>query len=221
MARKKTARQTANQQEYNRLRRNLLARMRYREKQGFKVDYTTKPPTNKAPTKKDIEKLGKYQVGINKYGEVIAQRPTRQATTINTDFKTALKSQQFTKNDIDYFPTPQRQKEIELDYVGMIFGALQDIHEKAQSISYEDYDHFIGEQKILEIMTVYEDIFESLCDVVDNEISKHGEAKVNAYYKDRFTEISLEIAEFTKAVLSDDDKILSWGNTIKDILIVP
>ena len=42
--------------------------MRYREKQGFKVDYTTKPEIKSSATKRDVERLSKYKIGINRSG---------------------------------------------------------------------------------------------------------------------------------------------------------
>lgn len=216
---KRTKIQSTNKTEYDRLRRNIMARLRYREKQGFKVDYTTKPPLNKRPTKRDIEKLSKYTVGLNKYGEVIADKP-RSKAIVQTSFKGMIPSKKYTANS-NPIPSLNNVKEIELDYVGMVWGACMDLYHRGNNLTFYDLGHFVNDKKLLALSTAWKDGYKQLNRTIDEQIDKHGEEKVNAYYKERFDEISTAISSLLQMVLSEEDEIVVEVNTIDSMLIVP
>ena len=217
--RKRTQRQTENIIEYRRLRRNILARMRYREKQGFKVDYTTKPPVLERATKRDIEKLPKYKVGLNKYGEVIADKP-RSKAMIQTSFKGVTPSYKYnTTTEKD--TASIKVKEINMDYIGMIWGQLSVLLEKSNNISYDDIGHEVNDVVLNELMDAYGRLYRECCDIMNENEANHTEEQLNAYYKSRWADISRQFALIVDNTPSNDEQLNSVGDQLKELLRMP
>lgn len=217
--RKRTPQQTENIQEYRRLRRNILARMRYREKQGFKVDYTTKPPILERATKRDIEKLSRYKVGLNKYGEVIADKP-RSKAFVRKDFKGVTPSSSYVKNDstnVGY----KKEKEVGLDYIGMIWGKLSVLLEKSNNISYDDIGHEVNDVVLNDLMDAYGRLYRECCDIMNENEMRRTEEQCNNYFKSRWAEISDLFAKICDFTPSNDQQLMEVGGQLKDILLVP
>ena len=220
MARSKRTRiPSPNKKEYDRLRRNIIARMRYREKQDFKVDYTTKPKLIDKPTKRDIERLKNYKVGLNEFGEVVAVKP-RSKAYVSTNFKGVTPSQLYTQNTSeDYYP--HRELEVDLDYIGMIYGVISDIQRRGNAISYDEIGHGVSDNRLLEIMTAWRWGYEEIDKTIDEQIEKHGSWKVNAYYKERFEDISIAVSKMLELYLSDPEEIKFECTKIAMLLVVP
>ena len=128
--------------------------MRYREKQGFKVDYTTKPEIKSSATKRDVERLSKYKIGINSVGSVIADKP-RSKAFIATNFKGVTPSYLYnttTQEDTH----ASKLNETGLDYVGMVWGKIEELHEKASTITYDDIGHEVNDIVLVGLMDAYD-----------------------------------------------------------------
>ena len=218
--RRRTARQTQNITEYRRLRRNIIARLRYREKQGFKVDYTTAPKSLENATMRDIERLSKAQVKKNRYGEVVVTtqgRATRQYTDIKKEdvisAKEILKEygQEDGWRDDSISNRPSAPVETDLDYIGMIYGQLEGLLELANRFIYDEAlnTNWLAEAKSENL----EALFNSLDELVESEKNRVGEDRLNAYYKTRLDEISSEMNKFLEWVipLSEPEKIQTVG----------
>lgn len=220
MARKKrTAPPTLNQIEYRRLRRNILARMRYREKQGFKVDYTTKPEIKASPTKKDIERLQRYKIGINKYGEVIADRP-RSKAFVKKDFKGVTPSQLYLQNNK---PEPQQTKikYVDIDYIGMVWSQIGELQRKSQTLTYEEIGHPVSDVYLIQLMEAYQRIYMDLVGVMNDNEYLHTEEEMNAYFKSRWNEISSTFAEIVEDTPSRAEVVMRVGGQIRELIELP
>lgn len=212
MATKRTRRQSENKKEYNRIRRNLLAKLRYRKKQGFKVDYTTIPKNVERPTKSDITKLSKASVKLDSHGNVVVSHSTRQANVKpieSLDVELARKSKRLdyeTGEIIDYSGK---------DYISLIITSLQQIHRKAQEIYDENFGHYMQFEQYEDISSAYEKVFENCMEIIQNNIDKYGEDKVNEYYKVNYHEISFSIAILVEHPPSDADEVFDGGEEIE------
>ena len=217
MARKKrTSPPTENQLEYRRLRRNILARMKYREKQGFKVDYTTKPEIKARPTKRDIERLQKYKVGLNKYGEVIADRPRSKAFE-RTDFKGVTPSKLYLQNT-QTAPQQTNIKYIDLDYEGMIWSQIGEVKRKSYSVTYEEIGHYVNDFFLSSICEAYSQVYGDLCDVMADNEERYNEDERNAYFKSRWSDISKAFADIVEHTPSRPEVIMRVGGQIRELL---
>lgn len=230
MARKRrTARQSANITEYRRLRRNLMSRLRYREKQGFKVDYTTLPKSLENATARDIQKLSKATVKKNRYGEVVVTtqgRATRQYTPISKEdvlsAKEILKKYGQDEGREDENKPTQRSEPVDIgvDYVGMLYSVLTEISDRAQQ--YQDdpanSTHYLAEQ----FYYAYSGLYENLFELLETEYDRVGEERLNRYYSSRWAEISEAVSGFLELRLSDPDQVIPVGESmIKYLLICP
>lgn len=219
MARKKrTAVQSANKKEFDRLRKNILARMKYREKQGFTVDYTTRPKSLINPTKRDIERLKKTQVGISKTGKIEAVRP-RKGVQVAQPTREQVKTSKEILAERQNEPLPQRAENVDtgLDYVGMVYGMLQQLHEHAQIIL--DNDGKMAE----EFYNAFEDIFEKAIGFLDEQVAKHGEERVNEYFRNpiNFSNVSTVIAGVIHEYDSQAERKKQNGiSALEDVLTV-
>lgn len=217
MARKKRTTTSPNYKEYMRLRRNIIARMKYREKQGFKVDYTTKPQIMQRPTKRDIERLGKYKVGMNKYGEVIADKPRSKAIE-RTNFRGVTPSSvynQTTTPDTTHYTVQQ----VDVDWEGMIWAKINTLRNYYFDLPVgELFGHDIGGDLLIAIMDAYGQIYSDLCDAMYDNEQEFTLYERNEYYKRRWDEISSEFAKLVETPPSDDDKIREIGERLVDII---
>lgn len=217
MARKKrTSLPSANVQEYRRLRKNIIARMKYREKQGFKVDYTTKPQINRNPTKKDIERLQKYKVGLNKYGEVIADRPRSKAFE-RKDFKGATPSQLYTRNTVEYIPQGETIT-VNQDEEGIIEEKLKIVKRKSQWINYEEIGHYVNDVYLENLYEAYAQVYDMCYEALDSNSTRYPLEYRNAYYKSRWTEISQHFADIVENTPSQSDVVLRIGTKLADAI---
>ena len=220
MARKKRANlPSANTLEYRRLRKNILARMRYREKQGFKVDYTTKPEIKSSATKRDVERLMKMTVGLNKYGEVIVDKPRSKAFE-RTDFRgitPSAKYNQTTEPDTMH----RRQKQLDVDYEGMIWGMTSVLRDKSMLVTYEDIGHQVNDMVLNALMNAYGEVYREVCDVLNENEQKYTEEKRNEYYKSRWEDISSEFAKIIEFTPSNDTQVREVGKNIVWVLQMP
>lgn len=217
MARKKRVTQSPNYKEYMRLRRNIIAQMKYREQQDYKVDYTTKPQIIQRPTKRDIENLKNYKIGLNKYGEVIADKP-RSKALVQTSFKGITPSTLYnTSNtpDTHYYT----EKQIDDDWETLIWEKIYTVRSFYLSLDVGKlYGHDIGNDLLQALMDAYGQIYNDLYStMVDNE-NKYSEEERNNYFKSRWSEISSEFAKLLEHPPSDDTKVIELGNKIVDIL---
>ena len=215
MKRKRTARQTENLEAYRRLRRNLLARMRYRKKQGFKVNFSTVPKSLTRVTKKDIERLQKSDLKINRHGEVVVT--TKNGKSVKTitreDLHKVRQEPKYNESDIH---------DINEDYISLISRKLEDVRRKGEMALYQDINigHGMQEWKYEAISQAYIGIYEACLKAIDESVERVGEDRANNYYRNRFNEISIGIADFLGQVLSDEGYISEEGQSLVDMLIV-
>ena len=220
MATKRTRLQSQNKQEYDRVRRNILARMRYREKQGFKVDYTTRPQTLAKPTKRDIERLKKMQVGINKSGDIQVFSPKQKAHYGKIDIRKINPSNLYIKNEPQYTGSQRPMLETSYDYIDLIISKLEGIKHKSQNLDYEDFSHPMRGHTVIEIASAYMNAYEECIQAIEDSIDRVGSERVNEYYKSEETTIASYIAEFVAVALSTKEQVESCGSQIRDKLIV-
>lgn len=222
MARKRTVRQSENLAEYRRLRKNLIAKMRYREKQGFKVDYTTKPKILKTATKKDIENLRNYKVGLNKYGEVIADKPRSKAFE-TTEFKGIIPSAKYLQNNAQDMGS-KTVIQSDLDWLGMVWSKVSEIEEALNNkvTSSSEFDYYSSDERLEAIMSSYENVIGDIYYTLDEQEQKHPREKINNFYRESWERISSKVAKFIENMMdSDPDRITTEGNQIINDLIVP
>lgn len=221
---KRTAVQSVNKKEFDRLRKNILAKMRYREKQGFKVDYATRPKAMSNPTKRDIQRLAKTEVGLNIYGEIQAIRPTRGVRVTQPTREQVRTSKQILAernngdNRTPEYYNRRSNVEVSLDYVGMIYGALTVIRDKSQQYSTGEIG---GSWRADEYAAAWMAIFDTGCETVDEQVARYGEDVVNIYYGSRFEEISRAINDIITWWDSDPEELAIQGmSAVKKLLIV-
>lgn len=221
MAKKRSNPPSANLAEYRRLRRNLYNRLYYRKKQDFKVNFTTLPKIPKNPTKKDIEKLSKYKIGFNSLGEVIADKP-RSKAFVRTDFKGVTPSQLYNQTTAPD-TSNNSVKEVGLDYFGMIWSMVDQLHEKANTITYEDIGHEVNDVVLMGLMNAYDQLYRECCDILNENEIKYSEQALNDYYKqpDVWSAISNQFASLIEYTPSNDTQVQEKGNGLKILLKMP
>lgn len=225
MARSKRSRPlTPNEKEYRRIRSNILARMRYREKQGFKVDYTTRPVLKDKVTKRDIEALKKINVGLNRHGEIVAQKPTRK-TNVTMPTKEELnqarierqkmmESQQGKQYD-NFVKRKTEPKQLDIDYIGMVYSQLGKLRDRAQMVTTDEIFVF----NAVLMADLLNDTMETMFELVDQEVARVGEARANEYYKQRLEDITLCISHMCQMIYPDEVQETA-DSILRDLLIV-
>lgn len=212
-----TATQSENKKEFNRIRRNLLARMKYRQKQGFKVSYETAPSNIKKPTKADIEKLKKYDVKLNKYGEVVASRPTRKAREVRSiERQDVVEAKQFIQNEADYVSRETSTGTKDTSNIDDIRANIRGIASTRGATEYYVNNDVAYADSMSAVFQLVADL---LLMRIDLEIEQHGEEKVNKYYGTRMGEISEALADLGDSYY--EDEVMETGGDLEQLLIVP
>ena len=230
MARKRrTARQSENIREYRRLRRNLMARLRYREKQGFKVDYTTLPKSLENATKSDIEKISKAQVKKNRYGEIV----------ITTQKRASMQYQDISRQDV--ISQKQLLKELnqegadtittsseppvatDLDYINMVVRKLNLLKQRAEAYMNEFDPEYGMLWNAEQWYNAWMGVYENLINIVDVEYMRVDYENLDAYYKLRYEDISTCISNFLNSKFSTPDEVTESDEhkQLEFILIYP
>jgi hypothetical protein len=217
MAKKRRTTQSANKKEFNRIRRNILQRMRYREKQGFKVDYSTKPANVKNPTKRDIEKLKKYDVGLNQFGEVVSTRSRRGVRTTKAITKEdVVQAKEFIQNDSDYVSRETSVGQKRTSNIDDIKANIRGIAKTRGSSEFYEYNDVAYADSMSSVFNLVADL---LLMRIDKEIAIHGEEAVDEYYGQRMSEISNALADMGDSYY--EDEVMSMGADLEQLLIVP
>lgn len=211
MAKKRRTQYSEVEKEYRRLRKNMIARLRYREKQGFKVDYTTKPKLKQKVTQADIERLQESKLQINKRGEVVINPPKKQTRTMrditSADVSTAKQElERYNQSPQSTQPKPQPE-DIDLDYVGMVYGVLSDLFDRAQAFQDEYQPEYSASWNAEEFYNAWVGVYELLIETVEDEITRVGEERLNTYYKTALVEISTEVSQLLQGTYSDPDQV--------------
>ena len=211
MAKKRRTSYSDIEQEYRRLRRNLLARIRYREKQGFKVDYTSKPKLKQRITRADVERLKESKLQINRYGEVVINPPRKQTRTMRDITRQDVSTAKDELRRYNQPPqAPRSDEEVvdtDLDYVGMVQGVLSDIKDKAEAYMDEYQPQYSMHWQAEEFYNAWIGCFELLIEVVDDELDRVGEARLNAYYRTKMSDIAEEVSQFVNGDYSEPDQV--------------
>lgn len=211
MTKKRRTQHSEVEKEYRRLRKNMIARLRYREKQGFKVDYTTKPRLKQRVTQADIERLQESKLQINKRGEVVINPPKKQTRTMRditrADVSTA-------KQELERFNQPPQSthpksqpEDVDMDYVGMVYGVISDLFDRAQAFQDEYQPEYSASWNAEEFYNAWVGVYELLIETVEDEIMRVGEERLNAYYKTALVEISTEVSQLLQGTYSDPDQV--------------
>lgn len=216
--------------EYRRLRRNIIARMKYREKQGFKVDYTTKPEIKSSATKRDVEKLTKYKVGLNQWGEVIADKP-RSKAFVRKDFKGVTPSDIYIQNtEADNHSYTERQSSDDEELI--VDSKVEVLKRKSQEITYEDMSGWhlstvaVSNTPLLGAMiedleNAYATVFELCLEALESNYSRYPREYRNNYYASRWAELAECFAVICDNTPSKSSVVLSFGNRMAKVIEMP
>lgn len=223
MARKQVSeRQQYLNQEYARLRRNLLQRLRRREKAGAKVDWATVPRKPKKVTEASLNVFMQGSLIQQRTGEYKFKRGYRYKAKVVTDLSHEQYDQEFSdllqrnRAEIERRSAQKTLSQIESSdeiptvSVSYIDDVKNQIRQLPDTIGY--YSGTAG-QWIVRDNTQY---INFLLKLVDQAVEEEGEERMNWYYQQKLPEIyqATDIENYP----SDEEGVSAEDSKLADLI---
>lgn len=175
------------EKEYTKELQKLRNRLKYREKQGFFVQWESLPSRKLSPTEKDIEQLKQYQVQINDEGEIYLKRDYINLAQLDAlSMPTGLLPKNLLQNE-QGFETPP-DTEGEFDVIERIRGDLWDAYYRITTgVEREDFN--INIDLYTDLEQSKEQAIRQAIDIFESNISRYPIALVSKYFEQHQAQI--------------------------------